>query len=147
MILVIALTATVGAQAQKLAIGERAPEVQATQWLTEKPAGDKARLINFYHSLSREAGSMLADMNRYAGDYPDRLEVLIVAREPKEKVQAALLKDSPKYSVAIDGEGKTFGAFGVNVVPFAALVDARGKVLWFGNPAQLDAATLDKLLK
>lgn len=142
-----ALASVAGLGAQKLTIGERAPEMQAAQWLTDKPAADKARFIDFYHSSSREAETLLSDMDRYARDFDGRLTVVVIAREPQDKVQGVLMKDSPKYKVAIDDDGRTFAAFGVKVVPFGVLTDSKGKVLWFGNPAQLDAATLDKLLK
>lgn len=143
----VALAAVTGIRAQSLAIGERAPDLNISQWLNEKPSGEKARLINFYHSSSREAGALLAGMSRYAGQYAEKLSVIVIAREPKEKVQAALLNDSPGYAAAIDEDGRTFASFGVKVVPFGVLIDTKGKILWFGNPAQLDTATLDKLLK
>ena len=144
---VLASASVASLRAQKLAIGERAPEINAGEWLTDKPSGEKAVLINFYHSSSREAGAVLSDMNSYAEDHAGKLEVVVIAREPKDKVKDTLLTGSPKYLVAIDGDGRTFAAFGVKVVPFGALLDAKGKVLWFGNPAQLDKATLEKLLK
>lgn len=146
LILTAALAYAPPLHAQKLANGERAPEVTAAQWLTAKPSGDKVRLIDFYHSASAEAGALLPTLDRYAEKYAGRLEVVVVAREPKEKVETALMKDSPKYHAAIDSDGKTFAAFGVRVVPFGVVVDAKGKVLWFGNPAQLDTALLEKLL-
>lgn len=150
MFLIAALavfTLAADASAQKLAIGERAPELQVSEWLTEKPADGKAQLVDFFHTSSSEAASVLSQMNSFADNYASKLSVVVVAREAASKVRPALMEGSPKYSAAIDDDGKTFAAFGVNVVPFAALTDSRGKVLWFGNPKQLTNEMLDKLLK
>lgn len=132
--------------AQKLAIGERAPEISVGEWLTPKPHANKARLIYFYHSASPQSAAMLPELNRYAENFADWLEVVVIARETKEKVQAALMDNKPKYYAAIDSDGKTFAAYGVKVVPFGVIVDAKGKIMWFGNPAQLDNSALNKLL-
>lgn len=149
MIFTIALSmlaAAGSAGAQKLAIGERAPELQVGQWLGDSPEEGRARLIDFFHSSSQEAVSLLADMDAYAGKFAGRLSVIIVCREGADKVSGVVMKDTPKYHVALDDGGKTFASFDVRVVPFGVVTDSRGKVLWFGNPTQLDNDTLERLL-
>lgn len=136
-----------GAGAQKLAIGAKAPELQVAEWLNQSPDDGKARLIDFFHTSSDEAVSLLEQMNAYAAKFDNRLAVIIIAREEGGKVSPVVLKDSPKYHAALDEGGKTFAGFGVTVVPFGVITDARGKVLWFGNPTQLDEQVLEKLLE
>lgn len=135
------------ANAQKLTIGEKAPELQISEWLTDRPSGNKARFVNFFHSSSGESAAVLSKMDEFARDFAGRMGVVIVGREDKDKVRSAVMKNSPKYHVALDDGGKTFSNFGVKFVPFGVLIDERGKVLWFGNPAQLDRQALEKLLK
>ena len=48
--------------------------------------------------------------------------------------------------MALDDEGKTFDAYGVKFVPFSVLLDAKGRVLWFGNSSRLTSQDLDGLL-
>lgn len=145
--LVLAVSASAVASAQKLMIGQRAPELKTAQWLTGKPAEGRTQLLVFYHSSSKEATDQLAQLDGYAKKYGEKLNVTILSREAEEKVRPLVLDRPRTYYVALDDNGKTFSSFGVQYVPFSVLIDGRGKMLWFGNPAQLDANTLIKLLK
>ena len=154
LIAALALIVSDKAAAQRPVIGERAPEFKAAAWLTEKPAeGRRARLLVFFHSSSRETIDQLAMLDDIAGKYDEKLDVVVIAREAEDKVKPLLLgygadgeHTAHKYYVALDDAGKTFANFGVQYVPFSVLLDARGRVLWIGNPAQLDDATLTKFV-
>lgn len=135
------------AAAQKAIIGQRAPEIKIAQWLTEKPTEERTQLLVFYHSTSKQATDQLCELDDLAKKYGDKLDVTVLAREKEDKVRPMILDSPHNFHVALDDNGKTFSNFGVQYVPFSVLMDARGKVLWFGNPAQLDAKTLTKLLK
>lgn len=145
MAFIVGASAT--AAAQKLVIGQRAPEFKAAAWLTEKPAGDKAQLLVFYHSSSKPATDQLGGLDGLAKKYAGKLNVTVLARETEEKVRPLVLDCPRNYYVALDDNGKTFSNFGVQYIPFSVLADARGQVLWFGNPAQLDGKTLESLLR
>lgn len=149
--LVISIAFIVGiwatAAAQKPIIGQRAPEVKIAQWLTEKPAEGRAQLLVFFHSSSKQATDQLRELDDLAKKYDEKLDVTVLAREEEDKVRPLIMDCPHTYYVALDDNGKTFSNFGVQYVPFSVLIDARDKVLWFGNPAQLDAKTLIKLLE
>lgn len=141
------LSVSTVATAQKLAVGQKAPEIRIAEWLTTKPAAGEAQLLHFFHTSSRDCADQLPKLDGFANKYAGCMSVVVVAREPAAKVRPAITGDDVRYLAALDEDGRTFAAFGVEYVPFGVLIDGKGKVLWFGNPGQLDEATLDGLLK
>lgn len=135
------------ANAQKMAVGERAPEVRIAQWLGKRPTESRARLVDFFHFSSRECIANLKVLDKYAEEYADRLNVIVIAREPKDKVESILTGNSPRYFAALDEDGKTFANFSVQFVPFSVLIDARGRLVWMGNTSQLDDATIGRAIR
>lgn len=140
------IAAIVAVSAQKLMIGEKAPDLKIKDWVNEKPAQGTARLIEFYHSSNQQSRERIADLDAYANKFSG-LTVILISRENKSDVEKAVSPSSRPFSVGIDDGGKTFSAYSVQYIPFSVLVDEKGRVLWFGNPSNLGEATISNALK
>ena len=133
------------AQAQRLVIGEKAPELRIAEWVDGKAAAaGKARLIDFFHSSNAQSIGNLEKLNTLAGTYGEKLNIIVVSQEGMEKFQPFVSGKDYAFYAGLDEGGKTFSAYGVRFVPFAALVDARGRLVWTGNIANLTDDTLQK---
>ena len=75
-----------------------------------------------------------------------KVSVVLLSREGADKIVPLFEGTNYAFAVALDDEGKTFDAYGVKFVPFSVLLDAKGRVLWFGNSSRLTSQDLDGLL-
>lgn len=135
--LVILATAFSAARlpAQKLVIGERAPEVKIQKWLISQPTMDgKAVMVEFFHPSNEKSGERIAKLNALASANNSNIVVVVMAKDESGNAVQMLTSGSPSYYPAIDDGGKTFTAFGVKYIPYAVLYDKRGRILWLGNP-------------
>lgn len=147
MFLTLAMFVAGAVSAQKLVIGEKAPELKVAEWLSGEPSTEgKALLIEFFHTSSKPSVARLETLDSLANRYSDRLNVAVVSKEAKERVEEILQPGSRAYYPALDDAGRTFESFGVSFVPFGVLVDKKGRVVWFGNPSSLDEETLEGAL-
>lgn len=128
------------AAAQNIALGERVPEMKHTVWLDGHRAEPSAATsIEFYHSANEMSDAALERLCRLCDDAECDLRLIVVTKEPVEKV-APLLRPllSPHVAVALDQGGRGFAAFGVSYLPFGVLVNARKRTLWMGNSLQMN---------
>ena len=143
MLFLLLVTGAGGAQAQRLAVGEKAPDMKIRGWLGEKPASDgKYMFVEFFFSTSKQCVDNLDDMDDLAGKFRNVVFV-VVTKEGAEKIGSIEALKKRAFHVALDEDGKTFAAYGVNYVPFGVLLDRKGKVLWQGNSTDVD----EKLIK
>lgn len=133
-------------QAQNLVIGSRVSEVKASEYLQGAPTKDRPLLIEFFYSASEPCRNRLAELNKLAGNYVGRIDVLVLANEDRERIIPLLQGEDYAFAVALDDAGKTFHAYGVRFVPFSVLLDAKGRVLWFGHSARLTIVDLEQAL-
>lgn len=145
MAVTVAIATT--ASAQKLIIGERAPEVKVSEWINGTPNNNKPMLIEFYHSSSKQSQDRIPALNKLAEKYTGKLSVVVIAREAKDKVMSLGLDRNSKFYPAIDDNSKTFTNYGVQFVPFGAVVDGKGRLAWFGNPSSLSDSELQGYIK
>lgn len=143
---ILALTfALSAAQAQRLIIGEKAPDIKIAEWLGGKAAaGGKATLIDFFHSSNEQCVANLEKLNSLHSAYGSRMNVIAVSRESLDKLQPFVSGKGYGFYAGIDDGGKTFTAYGVRFVPFAALIDTRGRLVWTGNVAALTNDMIEK---
>ena len=137
------------AQAQRLVIGEKAPEVRVAEWLDGKSPSlsGRACLIDFFHSSNDRCVANLSKLDDLQRTYGDRLNVISVSREGWDKVRPLVSGKGYGFYTGLDDGGKTFANYGVRFVPFAALVDARGRLVWTGNVSALTDDVVDKALR
>lgn len=138
---------TLQAQSQRLIVGERAPELKIAEWLAgTPPANGKPRLIEFFHSSSRPSADRLTTLDAWAKKYGGRLSIVVIAREPKDKIMPLFRAKPYAFSVALDEAGKTFSAYNVQFIPFSVVIDGKGRLRWFGNSSDLTEAIIDSNL-
>ena len=123
-------------QAQNLVIGSRVSELKK----------DRPMLIEFFYSASEPCRDRLPELNKLAGDYAGKIDVLVLANEDRDRIIPLLKGENYAFAVALDDAGKTFNAYGVRFVPFSVLLDAKGRVLWFGHSARLTIVDLEQAL-
>ena len=135
-----------------LAPGDPAPSHAFTDWLhgAAPAAGAEATLLYFWAPWDHAGNSTMAYVNRMLLRHRGRALAAIAITQPdaqgtkREDAVAELkeLDEAPLYSVAWDSEAAAFTAFvratGNFSFPFAVVVDASGKVAWFGHPLLLD---------
>lgn len=143
---ILLLTAS-GAGAQQLINGEKAPDLKIGDWIskTQLESG-KPTLIEFFFSRSDQSMKRLPVMDDFARNYGKKLNVLVLSCETKEKMNSITDGKGYAFVIALDNENKTFTAYGAQFVPYGALLDARGKVLWFGNSSKFGVPELKKAL-
>lgn len=145
----IALVASLTVRAQEIVIGERVPDLRASEWLGAAPTEDdrRATLLIFYHTESQPCVEALPHIDSLARSMKST-RVIVVAMEPKERIAPSLVRYmSERFYVAIDQSGKAFESYGIRYVPFGVLVDPKGRAQWIGNPTLATAATLYRNLK
>ena len=148
-ILFIILSAAFNARAQRLVIGEKAPEVRVSEWMNGNAPilGSRAFLVDFFHSSNDQCIANLSKLNALETTYGSRLNIISVSREETDKLRPIVTGKGYGFYIGIDDNGKTFSNYGVRFVPFAALVDARGRLVWTGNIANLTHDMIDKALR
>ena len=144
--LLLAAAAVAAVEAQRLVIGERAPELRIREWMGGSGLTEgRPSLVEFVVSTSAPSVRRVAPLKALAARYRGRLDVVLVAKEAPDKI-APLVGDRGALLVGIDDGGKSYAAFGVQYVPFAVLIDGRGRVVWSGNPSSLDEQQIDDVL-
>lgn len=132
------------AQAQNIALDERAPEPKAAGWLDDRePAPAPLTYVEFFHSSNKASLASVERLRKLAAESGGRLRVIVLVREPEEKIAPLLAPYvSAQLGVGFDPAGKNFAAYGVSYVPFGVLLDARNRALWMGNTQQLTPAII-----
>lgn len=133
-------------EAQRLMVGNRAPDMKVQQWYQNKAIGGTLpRYVEFFSINSKPSLDRVGEVERLAKQYADRMGVAILLRESAEEVGSQLTPAG--YHVGFDHEGKSFKNYEVNYLPFAVILDRKNNLLWFGNPSTLTDAQLEKILK
>lgn len=145
------LLATLGciavAQAQRVVIGERVPELKADTWLGGvPPSAAPLTYFEFFYSPGKGALESVGHLEELSNKLGSKLHVIVLTREPEATVTRLLgEKVSPLLVVALGAE-RDFGNFGVSYIPFGVLVDARNRALWMGNTRTLTVETIEQSL-
>ncbi|TAJ11852.1 MAG: TlpA family protein disulfide reductase [Planctomycetota bacterium] len=88
-------------------------------------------------------------MNKLQEEYgPKGLSIVAITgtNESKADTEAWVKRFKVQYPYAYEA-GKLSNHFGVRGIPAAALVDADGKVVWSGHPAELNGKIIEPALK
>ncbi len=146
----IAALVFMAATAQVLVIGEKVPDFKVREWIVMDkpvPVPQKMILVEFFHPSNAGSVKRLAELDRLAGEYPAGLTVTVITKDDSEVSRKMLRDASARYHAGIDDAGRTFAAFGVQYVPYAVLVDPKGRLLWMGNPATMDDSIIENNLE
>lgn len=131
-------------RAQRIALGERAPEIRPAAWLEGRaPAEAPMTYVEFYSAACPSGEASLKQLHALTSKFGTKLRVIVVTRDKEEAVGPALAPYlAPRFAVALDPQGRIFTAYGVSYIPFGVLLDARGRALWQGNTRQLTEETI-----
>lgn len=79
--------------------------------------------------------------------YSDNFYVISLSKENPEVIEKFLLKHSTKLAVAVDFMGITFSENKVLSLPYGVLLNAQGKKVWEGHPADLKPSYVQNFLR
>lgn len=148
ILLFASVSAFVSVFAQKrMAVGDKTAGITATEWLKGFSPSNVPVYINFFSLNSAQSKDEMQQFEHFAAAYKDKIAFVLITKDEKEKMKGYLEGTAPSYSVALDGNGQTFGDYGVMYVPFGVLIDAKGRFVWQGKTSQLNDQILEKALK
>lgn len=136
--------------AQTLVVGEKVPDFRVREWADMRrpmAAPHRMMLVEFFHSSNQESVNRLAELNRLAKQYAGGLTVIVITKEESPEVAGMLRKASALYYIGTDDNSRTFTAFGVQYVPYAVLIDPKGRLLWMGNSTTMTADVIENNLE
>ncbi len=147
-VLALSLLIAGNVQAQRLMIGEKAPDVKIATWIGGgQPSGGKAQLVDFFYSTNDQCIASLPRLDALARQYSGKINFVIVGREEESKLAPLVAGKNYAFFFGLDDNMKTFTSYNVRFVPFSVLLDARGQVVWMGNPSGLTDAILGSAIK
>ena len=92
-------------QAQNLVIGSRVSEVKISEYLLGAPQKDRPLLIEFFYSASEPCRERLPELNKLAGDYKGRIDVLVLANDDRDRMLSLLQGEHYAFAAALDDAG------------------------------------------
>jgi len=79
--------------------------------------------------------------------FKDDLTIVSLSSESEPVVRKFIAANPSRLTVALDDGNRTFDFYGVkDTVPYAVLLNPRGRVLWRGHPSDLSADRLARLI-
>jgi thiol-disulfide isomerase/thioredoxin len=138
--------------------GDRLPPI-AVEGLTQTEARSfsdfygRAVLLEFFAHWCGPCALSVPHLNELQEEYGARgFSVVAVTGEGAKKTEPWIRKRGAKYAYGYDPKGEVHGLFqvltpGGRGIPFAALVDPFGTVLWTGNPSGLNEELIERSLK
>ena len=132
------------ADAQKLVIGEKIPEIKIGEWLTPKIKSGDPMYLEFFHPASNACLKRINRLDSMAIKFKDRMSVLLLVRDDTNNTRSIFVGESFHFHAAIDDNGKTYSSFGIHYVPFGVLINGKGRVVWFGNPVSLTDTEIER---
>ena len=84
--------------AQRLVVGEKAPELKVGEWLLHKDALSDSRptLVEFFFSRSEPSLRRLTVLDGFIRDHSERLNVILMVRESRERLPRAAVRGRGK---------------------------------------------------
>lgn len=122
--------------AQKLVIGSRVaafkPDRELT-WLTPPAPDKKGWLIDFYSSKNPSCVKFYENLPAIAKSLNGKVPIVIISRTGDDQFKELAERDGSKYYFAVDADGKSHAAFGIQYVPYSVLLNDDNEILWQGN--------------
>jgi len=117
-------------------------------FLGDKPALDgRPLLIEFWATWCPPCRASIAHLNELNEKYHDQgLEIVGISGEEKSVVEGFRARTPMNYTVALDANQALAGAFQVQAIPQAWLLDKDGRIVWSGHPIALDEQSIARVL-
>jgi len=141
--------------------GDRAPlfktdTLEGGKFVLKEHLGRNVVLLNFWSVFCRDCISRIEALNKMNDLFSQRkFELVGIAGDPPtERMLAQVKKYAAKmhYSVILDPELNIFSSYGVEIIPFAVLIDRDGKVVMAiqslePDPLKAISEAIDKLTR
>ncbi|MDF1525784.1 MAG: TlpA disulfide reductase family protein [bacterium] len=141
--------------------GDRAPLFEAQtldgdKFVLKEHLGKKVVLLNFWSVFCRDCISRIEALNKMNDLFSQRdFEIVGIAGDPPtDRMLSQVKKYAAKmhYDVILDPELEVFDSYGVEIIPFAVLVDRDGTVVVAiqslePEPLKLISDAIDRLTK
>lgn len=146
-ILLALLGAAASLRAQRAEVGAKAPRISGVEWISDAPEEiDGIKMVLFFHSANKECREQIESYNAMAYQFRDDMSVIVITREPAEQVASLLMHDYQFFYVATDEDGDLFEDFSVRHVPYAVIINRKGRIEWAGNPCHIDNSTIKNII-
>ena len=155
LVLITTLRSAVGAEKKiwaKSFMGKPAPNLEGEAWISDKPSIKKGQyvLIDFWATWCGPCRKAIPDLNKWHKEFSEKLVVIGISAEKKEKV---IKMKSPKvqYYSAVDSHKVMSKQLGIKGVPHVIIINPKGIVVWEGYPLlegdELTSQVIKDLLK
>jgi thiol-disulfide isomerase/thioredoxin len=157
----LAACAVLSASALQLSaaeLGEPAAPLDIAEWVKGDAVdlaavkGKKIVVVEFWATWCGPCRTSIPHLTELQKKFKDRGVIFVgVSDETPSKVRPFVdnMGDQMDYTVAVDRNRKTsagyMGAYGVNGIPHAFIVDKEGRVAWHGHPMAAMDKVLDRL--
>jgi thiol-disulfide isomerase/thioredoxin len=143
------LTATLGATAKELKIGDKAPPLSIEQWIKGNPVdptkggAEPVYVVEFWATWCGPCRQSIPHLSEVQKHFDKKVTIVGISNESPAVIKSFLRTWDKKmqYTVAVDKENKTSEAYmeaaGVNGIPHSFIVKD-GKVAWHGHPMEMD---------
>jgi hypothetical protein len=146
-ILFALLGAAASLRAQRAEVGAKAPRISGVEWISDAPEEiGGITMVLFFHSSNKECRELIEVCNALAYNFRDNMNVIVLTREPAEQVASLLMHDYQFFYVATDEKGDLFEDFGARHVPYAVIINRKGRIEWTGNPCYIDQNTIQNII-
>lgn len=127
-------------------INKKAPEIIVEKWLTEKPdTNGKFILIDFWATWCGPCIRVIPELNEFHNRFKDKLVVIGISDEPKEKVKKMKTPLMEYYS-AIDTKERLERIYEIKGIPHCVIINPDGIVVWEGWPQQKGFELTEKVI-
>lgn len=146
--LIALILCTFSASAQRLVSGEKAPKLTVSKYIYGGPS-DKGKpvLVEFFVSSGNQSLSQIETLSAFADKYRGKIDEVLISGDNEQTTRSFFSGEAPRFSVAIDADGKSFADYGVRYVPFSVLIDSRGGYVWQGRSKSIPDNVIASVLR
>lgn len=140
-------------------LGMKAPPLEIAEWVKGTPVdlkageGKSVYVVEFWATWCPPCRTSIPHLSEMQKKFKDKGVVFVgisTEQPPKVKPFVQSMGDKMDYTVAVDKAQKTakayMGAFDVNTIPHAFVVDKAGKIVWHGHPMEKLDSAIEKAL-